>query len=174
VTTLARTAVESLALPVFTYPSDPATGATETEQRKWQKRVDSTVVKEDRFEEDMTKKVYTLIWGQCTESLRAKLEALSGYLLMKMKTNYDNIELLKSIKDCVFKFSSQKYGHQARHELLQKFYLTYQDKNSNSNEYYQRFKNQIDVVEHCGTNVRNHPGDPTTHRLRGVPHTDHV
>jgi hypothetical protein len=54
----ARTAIESLKLPVFNYPS-------ETETRKWQKRVDSTVVKEDRFEEDM-KKMYSLIWGQCT------------------------------------------------------------------------------------------------------------
>jgi hypothetical protein len=94
----AWTAVKSLALLVFTYPSDQATGATETERRKWQKRVDSTVVKDDWFEEDM-KKVYSLIWGQCTESLRAKLEAVGGYLLMK--THYDTIDLLKSIKDCV-------------------------------------------------------------------------
>jgi hypothetical protein len=55
----ARTAVESLTIPVFQYPSDPATDATATDKRKWQKRVDSTVVKEDRFEEDM-KKVYSL------------------------------------------------------------------------------------------------------------------
>jgi hypothetical protein len=126
----ARTAVESLTLPVFQYPSDPAANATETEKRKWQKRVDSTVVKEDRFEEDM-KKVYSLIWGQYMESLRAKLAAASGYT--RMKTDYNSIELLKSIKDCVFKFSSQKFGHQSRHEALRKFYTTYQDKNSNSN-----------------------------------------
>jgi hypothetical protein len=56
----ARTAIKSLALPVFQYPLDPAANTTETERRKWQKRVNSTVVKEDRFEEDM-KKVYSLI-----------------------------------------------------------------------------------------------------------------
>jgi hypothetical protein len=56
----AWTVVESLLLPVFTYPSDPVTGASETDRRKWQKRVDSTVMKEDRFEEDL-KKVYSLI-----------------------------------------------------------------------------------------------------------------
>jgi hypothetical protein len=150
----ARTAVELLTLPVFQYPSDPAANATETTNRKWQKRVDSTVVKKDRFEEDM-KKVCSLIWGQCTESLRAKLEAASGYTLMK--TDYDSIELLKSINDCVFKFSSQKFGHQSRHEALRKCYTTYQDKNSNSNEYYQRIKNQIDVIEHCGARVGEHP-----------------
>jgi hypothetical protein len=83
-----------------------------------------------------------------------KLEVVSGYTATK--DSYDTIELLKSIKDCIFKFSSQKYGHQARHEALRKFYTTYQDKNSNSNEYYQRFKNQIEVVEHCGAEVGNH------------------
>jgi hypothetical protein len=151
----ARTAVESLTLPVFQYPSDPAANnATETEKRKWQKRVGSTVVKEDQFKEDM-KKVYLLIWGQCTESLWAKLEAASGYT--RMKTDYDSIELLKSIKDCIFKFSSQKFGHQSRHKALRKFYTPYQDKNSNSNEYYRRFKNQIDVIEHCGARVGEHP-----------------
>jgi hypothetical protein len=81
------------------------------------------MAKEDRFEEDI-EKMYSL-----------KLEAMSGYTAMK--DSYDTIELLKSIKDCVFKFSSQKYGHQARHEALRKFYTTYQDKNSTSNEYYQ-------------------------------------
>jgi hypothetical protein len=81
---------------------------------------------------------------------------MGGYLQMKV-LNYDTIELLKIIKDCVLKFSSQKYGHQAHHKSLRKFYTTYQDKNSNSNEYYQRFKNQIDVVEHCGAEVGHHP-----------------
>jgi hypothetical protein len=75
----ARTTVESLVLPVFIYPSNSAADATETDKRKWQKRVDSTVVKEDGFEEDLIK-VYSLIWRQCTDALRAKLEARGNYL----------------------------------------------------------------------------------------------
>jgi hypothetical protein len=106
----AWTTIELLTLPVFVYPSDPITGASETDKRKWQKRVESTVVKEDKFEEDL-KKVYSLIWGQCTDALRAKLEARGGY--DRMRTEYDTIELLKSIKYCVFKSLSQKYGHHA-------------------------------------------------------------
>ena len=67
----ARTAVETLVLPTFVYPNDPEADASFTEKRKWQKRVDSTVMKEDRFDEDI-KKVFSLIWGQCTNYLRAK------------------------------------------------------------------------------------------------------
>ncbi len=62
----AQTAVETLVLPTFVYPNDPEDDASFTEKRKWQKRVDSTVMKEDRFDEDI-KKVFSLIWGQCTD-----------------------------------------------------------------------------------------------------------
>jgi hypothetical protein len=75
-----------------------------------------------------------------------------------MKVDYDTIELLKSIKDCVFKSSSQKYGHHARHEALRKFVNMHQDKNNNSQEYYQRYKNQVEVAEHCGVDVGIHAG----------------
>jgi hypothetical protein len=129
-----RTLVEALMLPTFVYPSDPAATATKTEKRKWQKRVDSLVTKEDRFEEDL-KKVYSIIWGQCTKFLRAKLEAKDGYSTMKV--DYNTIELLKSIKDWVFKFSDQKNVNHVLHEALRKFYLTTQDKNSNVQDYHQ-------------------------------------
>jgi hypothetical protein len=90
----ARTAVETLILPTFDYPSDPVTGARETEKRKWW-RVDTMVYREDPFDEDI-KKVHSLIWGQCTELLRAKLQAKDGY--DQMKAEYDTVELLKSTR----------------------------------------------------------------------------
>ena len=121
----ARTSVETLVLPTFTYPNDPAADTSGMGRRKWQKRVDSMVTREDHFEEDL-KKVYSLIWGQCTEYLRAKLEAKDGYL--QMKSDYDTIELLKSIKDCVFKFSDHKYAAHSLHEAMPKFYTSQQEK----------------------------------------------
>jgi hypothetical protein len=151
----ARTSVKTLSLPTFDYPSDPAENATDTDKRKWQKRVDSMVVKEDRFEEDL-KKVYSLVWGQCTEYLRAKIEAKDSY--EEMKAAYNTIELLKSIKDRVFKFSDQKYAAHSLHEAMRKFYAGHQDKTNNAQVYYQRFKNHVEVDEHCSGSVGNHDG----------------
>jgi hypothetical protein len=151
----ARTAVETLILPTFDYPSDPVTGASETEKRKWTKRVDTMVCREDRFDEDL-KKVCSLIWGQCTELLRAKLQAKDGH--DQMKAEYDTVELLKSIKDCVFKFSDQKKAAHSPHEALRKFYNGHQEKSSNAQDCYQRFKNHVEVVEHCGGSLGNHQG----------------
>jgi hypothetical protein len=151
----ARTSVETLVLPTFDYPNDPPEGATETDKVRWKKKIDTMVTKEERFEEDL-KKVYSLIWGQCTEFLRAKLEAKDGYA--RMKEHYDTIDLLKSIKDSVFKFSDQKYAPHSLHEAMRKFYTSHQDKHSNAQDYYQRFKNQVEVVEHCGGSVGRHSG----------------
>jgi hypothetical protein len=150
----ARTAVETLILPTFDYPSDPVTGASETEKRKWTKRVDTMVCREDRFDEDL-KKVCSLIWGQCTELLRAKLQAKDGY--DQMKAEHDTVELLKS-KDCVFKFSDQKKAAHSLHEALRKFYKGHQEKSSNAQDYYQRFKNHLEVAWHCGRSLANHQG----------------
>jgi hypothetical protein len=146
----ARTAAETLILPTFDYRSDPVTGASETEKRKWTKRVDTMVCREDCFDEDL-KKVHSLIWGQCTE-----LQAKDG--CDQMKAECDTVELLKSIKDCVFKFSDQKKAAHSRHEALRKFHNGHQEKSSYAQDCYQRFKNHVEVAEHCGGSLGNHQG----------------
>jgi hypothetical protein len=149
----AMTAVENLVLPTFDHPNDPADGASETMKLRWNKKVASVVIKEDRFEEDL-KKVCTLIWGQCAEYLRTKLEGKDSHAIMKR--DYDTIELLKSIKDAAFKFSNEKYAPQSLHEGYKKFYTGQQDKNCSIQDHYERFKNQVQVVEHCGGSIEVH------------------
>jgi hypothetical protein len=149
----ARTAAVTLILPTFDYPSDPVTDASETEKRKWTKRVDTMVYREDRFDEDL-KKVCSLIWGQCTELLRAKLQAKDG--CDQMKAEHDTVERIKSIKDCVFKFSDQKKAAHSLHEALRKFHNGHQEKSSNAQDCCQRFKNHVEVAEHSGGSLGNH------------------
>ena len=62
-----RTLVETLVLLTFNkYPDDPAAAnASETAKHKMAEESRHNGDKEDRFEEDL-KKVYSLIWGQCT------------------------------------------------------------------------------------------------------------
>jgi hypothetical protein len=113
------------------------------------------VHREDRFDKDL-KKVCSLIWGQCTELLRAKLQAKDG--CDQMKAECDTIELLKSVKECVFKFSDQKKAAHSLHEALRKFCNGHQEKSSNAQDHDQRFKNQAEVAEHCGGSLGKHQG----------------
>ena len=40
--------------------------------------------------------MYNIVWGQCTDVLRAKLEGIADY--NNMKTNMDVVALIKAIK----------------------------------------------------------------------------
>ena len=47
--------VESSALLIFDCPDDPAVNAGDAAKRRWQKKADTTVTKEDHFKEDLKK-----------------------------------------------------------------------------------------------------------------------
>jgi hypothetical protein len=111
----ARLAIENLSLPTLVKPADPTTNATKTQIRIWEKKVDEFVKPESYLTENM-KTVYSLVWGQCTDVMRQKVEATDGY--KALLSNGDGPGLLKSIKDLVYNFQSQKYLPQALHELM--------------------------------------------------------
>jgi hypothetical protein len=53
---------------------------------------------------------------------------------------------------------SKIYADHALHEAMRKFYIGKQDKSNKTQEYYQRFKNPVEVVEYCCVLVGNHEG----------------
>ena len=48
------------------------------EKCKWEKRIDGIIKCEDILKANM-KTLFSLIWGQCTELLCAKIEAVPGF-----------------------------------------------------------------------------------------------
>jgi hypothetical protein len=71
----------------------------------WERRVDEFVKREDKLKENC-QSAYSLIIGQCTEYLRAKLAATAGY--QDMETKSDLIKLIKTIKGLSFQFEGQQ------------------------------------------------------------------
>jgi hypothetical protein len=57
--------------------------------------------------------LYSLVWGQCTDAMQAKVEATSTF--NAIFASNDGIELLKTIKQVSFNFQSQKYPAHAVH-----------------------------------------------------------
>ena len=68
-----RLAVESLTPPTLTEPSDPPQGASQTRERIWEKEVDEYVKRKGYLAENL-KTLFSLIWGQCTDAMRAKID----------------------------------------------------------------------------------------------------
>jgi hypothetical protein len=69
----------------------------------------------------------------------------------------DSIALLKAIKAIVYNFQSQKYRALAIHEGT-RFYLVYQARETNCQEYLEKFQNCIDVLAHCSGTIGKIPG----------------
>jgi hypothetical protein len=57
-------------------PPPPAAGADESERRVWEKEIDTSMRENELLEENL-KIVYSLLWGQCTGIIKARIEALN-------------------------------------------------------------------------------------------------
>ena len=53
------------------------------------------------------KKLYTLVWGQCTKIIQNELISTHGYKTMRIIQNF--IALIKNIKNITYSFRDSKY-----------------------------------------------------------------
>jgi hypothetical protein len=82
-----RLAIEKLERPRLTLPTNPPGSVTKTETRIWEKEVDEYVKKKTYMEENL-KTLYSLVWGQCTDVVRARIETLDIYDIMSSKRDW--------------------------------------------------------------------------------------
>ena len=157
-------AVEELVLPTIDVPADIASNASATVKRIWEKRIDAFVKRETMLEGNI-KTLYSLVWGQCTESLRAKLESDKDYVSMSKAR--DGVMLLKSIKGIVFNFQAHKHPVVSIHEARQRL-SRFRQKKLTVAQYFEKFTNLVEQVEHCGGSVGNDPA-----RLEAFMSVDH-
>ena len=146
--------MENLTIPTLVMPDDPPEDMTVTETRVWEKHVDE-YVKRDTYLSENVKTLYSLVMGQCTDALWARLEALDSYAVMSESAN--GISLLKAIKSIVYNFQDQKYLAHSIHDAKHRFYLLSQGKQT-TQAYLEQFQNVVDVIEHCGGSLGFEPG----------------
>jgi hypothetical protein len=151
----ARLAITNLAAPVFTEPADlAATGVSAARKRLWERQVDELGKRESYLEENM-KTIYSLVWGQCTEIMRQRLEALPNF--NTMSTKGDSVGLLKAIKSLVYNFRSQKYLPHSLHLAAQQFYNCKQSKRMTTQAYIEEFQSRVDVIKESGGSIGHSP-----------------
>jgi hypothetical protein len=95
--------------------------------------------------ESECKRLYTVILGQCTNYMLAKLKALPT--VKEMHTEKDPVKLLKSIKGLTFKFDSEKEYEMSLVEAIDKLYRIYQTKEMSNAQFLDKFNNLVDVIE---------------------------
>ena len=146
--------IENMEAVTIEIPSDPPTEASRTEIRIWEKKVDDYVNRETILKENL-KTTYSLVWGQCSDMMRQKVEASEGFL--EVSRNGDVIELLTMIKDVAYNFQTQKYLPQALHEAKKRFFNCYQPRHQTTQAYLETFQNHLDVIKHIGGLIGTDP-----------------
>ena len=66
-------AILKMEIPVFALPQPLAEGANSSEKRNWEKEIDGIIKHEEILESNM-KMLFSLVWGQCSDSVHAKTE----------------------------------------------------------------------------------------------------
>ena len=115
--------VENLEMVSITTPKDPPKHSTRTDKRIWEKEVDEFVKRSTYLKENI-KTLYSLVWGQCTDIMRQKVEAMDIYETMS-REGY-GLTLLKVIKDVNYNFQSQKYLPHSLYKSKCRFYMCIQ------------------------------------------------
>jgi hypothetical protein len=92
------------------------------------------------------KTAYSLIYGQCSKAMRAKLELRPDHLAIEGAA--DSIRLLENIRTVMFHFQLQHYNPLALHEAKRRFYQFSQDRHMTCQQYHETFRNNVDVIKY--------------------------
>ena len=92
--------------------------------------------------------LFSIILGQCTPAMRAKLESRDGW--KKMKEDYNTIDLLKAIRDITYKFKGHKNAYLSLHMAQHDVFLMKQGKIESVTDYRKRYDAVTGVLEGVG------------------------
>ena len=147
-----RRAIETLTLPTIPMPIAPVADPMPVLLAViFSEQVKEYVKQTSRLQENI-KRLWALVWGQCLDTIRTRLQALETY--DNMHTASNGLQLLIAIKDLMFNVQEQKYVPLSIHLAKQQFFLLSQGHNT-VGEYYDQFKNQTDVLSHIGAGIGN-------------------
>ena len=77
---------------VIAMPVDPKDDASKTKLKNWEKMIESYVKRIDTYAENKST-LYSVFWGQCSDTMKTKIKALDIFELIS--ENSDSLALLK-------------------------------------------------------------------------------
>ena len=98
---------------------------------------------------------YGIVWGQCSDLMRQRVKSNLGY--GSFTTNFITIDLLQAIHDVAYNFKSTKYLPHLLYDEINCLYFTRMDKSCDVQTYLEKFKSNLDVLEHISATLGPHP-----------------
>jgi hypothetical protein len=101
------------------------------------------------------KGLYSVIWGQCSETLRSRLKSNSDHAAISATA--DSLGLLKALRAEMTDFKKLHYLPHSVHTIMWEFYQLAQGKHRTNHEYYDEFNDLVAAVNDCGAMIAMHP-----------------
>ena len=97
------------------------------------------------------KKLYSVIWGQCSMPMRAKLGAADGFNTIEDGKETD--KLLREVKGISYEYDGHRNPYLALDDAKTKYYKYYQKENETNVSHFNTFRALAEVVEHHGGDI---------------------
>jgi hypothetical protein len=136
-------------------PADIPTDATAKSKRVWERRVGEFTKRDNRPTTNL-ETAFSLVMGQCTELMRANINALKDW--KGIKESFDLIRLIKAIKGLNYQFEGQKYHAMALHQSKKSFFDLYQGRDTSEAHYLDKFITHVSMVEQYGSCIGKDDG----------------
>jgi hypothetical protein len=131
-------------------PKEPTTASGKVAELMLQQQVSIFMKRQDQYDNNKDS-LYTIIWNQCSEALQAKLEGTPEYGTYAPLSC--PIGLLKHIKQVSLKFENVTYKPAAVQDAQVALFSFYQTKQDSLHQYYLKFKDLVDALDHYGAEV---------------------
>lgn len=132
-------------LPVKPKPDDQGV-VDEVENDLCREKIKQHVRKEEIFLSSM-QKAHAIIYGQCADELRAKLEAFDNH--DQLADDGDPIGLLKNVRTIMLNYQTTTHAALATYKCKKRLYKKRQ-KNLTVAQHYKEFKSLVDMLEFNG------------------------
>jgi hypothetical protein len=97
------------------------------------------------------KKLYSVIWGQCSMPMRAKLGAAQDFDIIEDKKN--SARLLREVKGISYEYDGHRNPYLSLDDAKTKYYKYYQKENETNVSHFNTFCALAEVVEHHGGDI---------------------
>jgi hypothetical protein len=124
------------------------------DRRIWEKETDEHVKRKAKHG-DNCHTLFSLILGQCTYYLKAKLYSLSSF--PAMKEDFDVFQLINAVKGITFHLEDSTYHLEALHDANIRFYALRKGKDVDNVKFLELFQTHVAIVEQFGGEVARDP-----------------
>lgn len=141
---------ETMTMPVIPEPEDIRDDATPKQLFIWQGKMKTFNLRTDELRSNLNS-LYSVIWGQCSDSMKTKLKALDEYVIESKRDNC--VWLLSQIKNTMHQFDIKQHVWSSLFFARTAYLQCKQGPEQSDYDYLEVFRANVEVLEYYKANI---------------------